>query len=242
MQSCRLIPALLLPPADPAGAKPRRDHRFLDRVSRHEVPKTPGNDDAFKVYDPARVSHIPASQSVRHPSGVEGSLATSDPRVVGATPLDPGLKSGHPCRGASPTYPLLAPTGGAPLAGARSIGIGHPRSGDRCVAPHPCSTTPPGCRRAEPPFSATPDGVEAYGVCLYIGRRHFVPRPMPMERASYGCRRAEEREDRRERELASDLSDSSDSSDRGGAVRLVRLVRLVREKSITGNSDHQTRY
>ena len=89
------------PSADPAGAKPRRDHRFLDRVSRHEVPKTPGNDDAFKVYDPARVSHIPVSQSVRHPSGVAGSLAMPDPRVVGATPLDPGLKSGHPCRGAS---------------------------------------------------------------------------------------------------------------------------------------------
>ena len=105
VQSCRLIPALLLPPADPAGAKPRRDHRFLDRVSRHEVPKTPGNDDAFKVYDPARVSHIPVSQSVRHPSGVAGSLATADPRVVGATPLDPGLKSGHPCRGAS--FPTL---------------------------------------------------------------------------------------------------------------------------------------
>ena len=105
VQSCRLIPALLLPPADPAGAKPRRDHRFLDRVSRHEVPKTPGNDDAFKVYDPARVSHIPVSQSVRHPSGVAGSLAMPNPRVVGATPLDPGLKSGHPCRGAS--FPTL---------------------------------------------------------------------------------------------------------------------------------------
>jgi len=100
VQSCRL-PALLLPPADPAGAKPRRDHRFLDRVSRHVVPKTPGNDDAFKVYDPARVSHIPVRQSVRHPSGVAGSLATPDPRVVGAMPLDPGLKSGHPCWGAS---------------------------------------------------------------------------------------------------------------------------------------------
>ena len=65
-----------IPPArsrlpDPVGAKPRRDHRFLDRVSRHEVPKTPGNDDAFKVYDPARVSHIPVSQPVRHPGGVE---------------------------------------------------------------------------------------------------------------------------------------------------------------------------
>ena len=75
-----------LSPDDPAGAKPRRDHRFLDRVSRHEVPKTPGNDDAFKVYDPARVSHIPVSQSVRHPSGVAGSLATPAPGSSGLRP------------------------------------------------------------------------------------------------------------------------------------------------------------
>ena len=74
-------------------------------MSRHEVPKTAGNDDAFKIYDPARVSHLPVSQSVRRPSGVVGSLAMLDPRVVGATPLDPVLKSGHPCRGAS--YPTL---------------------------------------------------------------------------------------------------------------------------------------
>ena len=33
--------------------------------------------------------------------GVAGSLAVPDPRVVGATPLDPGLKSGYPYRGAS---------------------------------------------------------------------------------------------------------------------------------------------
>ena len=32
------------PPADPVGAKPRRDHRSLARVSRHEVPKTAGED------------------------------------------------------------------------------------------------------------------------------------------------------------------------------------------------------
>ena len=63
--------------------------------------KTLGNNDPFKVYDPARVSHIPVNQSVRHPNGVAGLLAMSDPWVVGATPLDPGLKSGHPCRGAS---------------------------------------------------------------------------------------------------------------------------------------------
>ena len=33
-----------LSPDDPAGAQPRRDHRFLARVSRHEEPKTPGED------------------------------------------------------------------------------------------------------------------------------------------------------------------------------------------------------
>ena len=48
----------MLPPADPAGAKPRRDHRFLARVSRHEVPKTAGKRTPVKIYDPARVSHI----------------------------------------------------------------------------------------------------------------------------------------------------------------------------------------
>ena len=106
-------------------------------------------------------------------------------------------------------------TGGAPLRGARSIGIGHPRSGDQCIAPHPSTTTPPGCRRAEPHFPATPGGVVAYGVCLYIGRRHFVPRPMPMERASYGCWGAGERAGGSTEEgwgWASDLSDSSDKA------------------------------
>ena len=72
VQSHRPIPALLLPPADPAGAKPRRDHRFLDRVSRHEVPKTPGKRTPREIYDPARVSHLPVRQLVRHPGGVVG--------------------------------------------------------------------------------------------------------------------------------------------------------------------------
>ena len=49
---------MLLSPADPAGAKPRRDHRFLDRVSRHEVPKTPGKMTSGMISDPARVSHL----------------------------------------------------------------------------------------------------------------------------------------------------------------------------------------
>ena len=35
-------PLLMHTPADPAGAKPRRDHRSLARMSRGEAPKTPG--------------------------------------------------------------------------------------------------------------------------------------------------------------------------------------------------------
>ena len=98
---CVILSDMLLH-VDPAGAKPRWDHRFLACVLRHEVPKTAGNDDAFKVNDPARVSHLPVRQSVRHPGGVVGSLVMADPRVFGAAPLDPWLRSGHPCRGASP--------------------------------------------------------------------------------------------------------------------------------------------
>ena len=52
------------------------------------MPKTPGKDDAFKVYDPARVSHLLADWEVRHPGGVAGLLAVPGPRVFGATPLD----------------------------------------------------------------------------------------------------------------------------------------------------------
>ena len=45
-------------------------------------------------------------------------------------------------------------------------------------------------RRAGNPSFGDPQGVEALCVRLYIGLRHFVPRPMPMERASFGCRHA----------------------------------------------------
>ena len=57
-------------------------------MSRHKVPKTPGKMTSEMISDPARVSHLPVSISVRHPSGVAGSLAMPDPRVFGATPLD----------------------------------------------------------------------------------------------------------------------------------------------------------
>ena len=131
--------------------------------------------------------------------GRGGRGPTDFPGSSGLRPSDTRAMKNAPLRGASPTRPIEPRSSGrAPLRGARSIGIGHPRSGDRCIAPHPSTTTPPGCRRAEPHFPATPGGVVAYRVCLYIGRRHFVPRPMPMERASYGCRREPGRESRRE--------------------------------------------
>ena len=95
VQSRSLIPALLLPPADPAGAKPRRDHRFLDRVSRHEVPKTPG-----MTSDPARVSHCISGLIVRHPGGV-GIVISLVHGSSGLRPSTTWLWSGHPLRGAS---------------------------------------------------------------------------------------------------------------------------------------------
>ena len=93
-----------IPPADPAGAQPRRDHRCLARVSRHEVAKTPGRKTHFRIYDPARVSHSPVRQSVRHPSGVAGIEPHRNPESSGSRPSTAGLKNGHPCRGASLPY------------------------------------------------------------------------------------------------------------------------------------------
>ena len=51
---CVILSDMLLH-VDPAGAKPRRDHRFLACVSRHVVPKTAGDDDALYL-DPLRVT------------------------------------------------------------------------------------------------------------------------------------------------------------------------------------------
>ena len=73
--------------------------------SRHEVPKTPGKKTIFKMHDPARVSHLPVRQSVRHPSGVAGIEPHRNPESSGLRPSTSGLKNGHPCRGAS--YPTL---------------------------------------------------------------------------------------------------------------------------------------
>ena len=51
---------------------PDRGPFFIARASRHEVPTTPGNDDAYKVYDPDRVSHRQPNLLSTTPSGVVG--------------------------------------------------------------------------------------------------------------------------------------------------------------------------
>ncbi len=69
------------------------------------MPKTPGKKTSGKIYDPARVSHIPVSHSVRHPGGVACSLAIPDLRGFGATPLDLVARKRAPARGA--LFPLF---------------------------------------------------------------------------------------------------------------------------------------
>ena len=75
--------------------------------------------------DPARASHIPVSQSVRHPSGVAGSITISDPRVLGATPLRPVARKLAPTRGASPPPGALSyRTGRCPIGHVGQVGRG----------------------------------------------------------------------------------------------------------------------
>ena len=103
MQSCRLIPALLLPPADPAGAKPRRDHRFLDRVSRHVVPKTPGYLRRLLNIRPRQGSHsLSQIVSATPYRGRDTSPTHPFPGVFGAMPLDTRAKQRAPLPGCHP--------------------------------------------------------------------------------------------------------------------------------------------
>ena len=81
------------------GEAPEGSSLFRPGVEARSA-EDPGKEDLGKDIRPRQGVALPR-QSVRHPSGVAGSLAMPDPRVFGATPLDPGLKSGHPCRGAS---------------------------------------------------------------------------------------------------------------------------------------------
>ena len=63
----------------------------------------------------------------------------------------PGLKDDDPS-GATPLRDRVAP-----LVGARSIGIGHPRSGDRCAAPHPSDPSDPSHQSDPSDFSDLSD-------------------------------------------------------------------------------------
>ena len=99
------------------GSSPRRTVRMGQRSLRrsygsrqgsplhsHRSSRDSGDDlwaDRPLDLDPARVSHSPVSQSVRHPGGVAGSITISDPRVVGAMPLRPVARKRAPQRGAS---------------------------------------------------------------------------------------------------------------------------------------------
>ena len=91
------------------------------------------------MHDPARVSHLPVRQSVRHPSGVAGIEPHRNPESSGLRPSTSGLKKRAPLRGASYLLRYLigqvrqVGRGVRHPKGARSIGIGHPQSGDRCV-------------------------------------------------------------------------------------------------------------
>ncbi len=97
------------------GSSPRRTVRMGQRSLRrsygsrqgsplhsHRSSRDSGDDlwaDRPLDLDPARVSHSPVSQSVRHPGGVAGSITISDPRVVGATPLRPVARKRAPHEG-----------------------------------------------------------------------------------------------------------------------------------------------
>ena len=82
---------------------PDRGPFFIAWASRHEVPTTPGNDDAYKVYDPDRVSHRQPNLLSTTPSGVVG---ISPHRAIpgsssGLAPLlDTRAKHRAPLRGA----------------------------------------------------------------------------------------------------------------------------------------------
>ncbi len=93
-----------------------------------------------------------------------------------------------------PTCPTCGqhPQRRAPLAGARSIGIGHPRSGDRCTAPIPFPLDPDRASPDREPPSRRPArgrgllgmaytsvfGTACLDRCLWSGHPCGCPRPM----------------------------------------------------------------
>ena len=88
----------MIRPDDPEGAKPRRDHRFLARRSRHEVPMTPGNKPQGRYTTPIGCRTSPSISAT--PIGVVGiGGAVGFPGVFGAAPLDIRAKRRAPLPG-----------------------------------------------------------------------------------------------------------------------------------------------
>ena len=144
---------------DPSGATPLRDRQAGSSLSESgsEAPRqgcsvfSPGVEEGRKPrrrprdrsagknpLDPARGRTIKPTRGVRHPGGVVYLLCIFVSRGRRSyAPPTPGLKDDDPS-GATPLRDRVEP-----LVGARSIGIGHPRSGDQCTAP-PADGTPAG--------------------------------------------------------------------------------------------------
>ena len=81
------IPPLMHSIADPAGAKPRRDRRFISRVSRHEVPKTAGYEAKKSIRPRQSVALI--RESVNRCDTLTGSRGRVRRLIHGASRLRP---------------------------------------------------------------------------------------------------------------------------------------------------------
>ena len=130
---------------------------------------------SFFAYDRAgRTSRTPSPSPPR--SSLQLSLQPSSvlpPALSPAVPLrlgcTPDLRCPtRPTRPTCPTRPIRQRDLSdniahqeTPLAGALSLGIGHPQSGDRCAAPHLTPTTPCGSPIIHS-LSATPRGRGIY--------------------------------------------------------------------------------
>ena len=129
--------------------------------SRHlsdESDKSDESDDALS-YRTSRTSRT--SRTARYHIGRVGQVGR-----VGRRSLSPPTP---PCRDwweRAGGRLLSRRPGRAPRRGARSIGIGHPRSGDRCAAPHPLPHDPDRGRRASNHIPATRKG-SSHDVCAY---------------------------------------------------------------------------
>ena len=142
------------------------------------TPPTPSNS------LPRSCTHIvrTCAESHRSPAQV---LFLAPYAVLPPLMIPSGSTGGAPLPGCSTRWRGENRQAWHPVRGARSIGIGDQRSGDRCVAPPPSYPSTPCGSPSRHSRPGDPQGVESKCLCLYIGLRHYVSRPMPMERASF---------------------------------------------------------